>query len=43
VFSQACSGGKKRFPKADRVGKLTVFNIAGNKYQLIKAIHRRTA
>ncbi|MFI5460133.1 MAG: type II toxin-antitoxin system HigB family toxin [Isosphaerales bacterium] len=27
------------FPKADRVGKLTVFNIAGNKYRLIAAIH----
>jgi mRNA interferase HigB len=30
---------KARFPKADRVGKLTVFNIAGNKYRLITAIH----
>jgi hypothetical protein len=42
VFSQACSGGEKRYPKADHVGKLTVFNIAGNKYQLITAIHRST-
>src|SRR5713101_5380912 len=32
---------KARFPKADRVGKLTVFNIAGNKYRLIVAIHHR--
>ena len=30
---------KARFPKADRVGKFTVFNIAGNKYRLIAAIH----
>ena len=30
---------RARFPKADRVGKLTVFNIAGNKYRLIAAIH----
>jgi mRNA interferase HigB len=30
---------KARFPKADRVGKLTVFNIAGNKYRLVVAIH----
>ncbi len=30
---------KNRFPKAGRVGKLTVFNIAGNKYRLIAAIH----
>jgi mRNA interferase HigB len=27
------------FPSADRVGKLTVFNIAGNKVRLIAAIH----
>jgi len=27
------------FPKADRVGKLTVFNIGGNKFRLIAAIH----
>jgi len=26
-------------PSADRVGKLTVFNIGGNKYRLIAAIH----
>jgi mRNA interferase HigB len=30
---------RARFPKADRVGKVTVFNIAGNKYRLIAAIH----
>jgi mRNA interferase HigB len=30
---------KVSFPKADRVGKLTVFNIAGNRYRLIAAIH----
>jgi len=27
------------FPSADRVGKLTVFNIAGSKVRLIAAIH----
>lgn len=27
------------FPNADQVGKLTVFNIGGNKVRLIAAIH----
>ncbi len=27
------------FPGADKVGKFTVFNIGGNKYRLIVAIH----
>jgi len=27
------------FPLADQVGKLTVFNIGGNKVRLIAAIH----
>ena len=27
------------FPQADQVGKLTVFNIGGNKARLIAAIH----
>ncbi|MEA3222189.1 MAG: type II toxin-antitoxin system HigB family toxin [Thermodesulfobacteriota bacterium] len=27
------------FPRADQVGKLTVFNIGGNKTRLIVAIH----
>ncbi len=27
------------FPAADTVGKLTVFNIGGNKYRLVAAIH----
>ncbi len=30
------------FPGADRVGKLTVFNIGGNKARLIAAIHYNT-
>jgi len=30
---------KTLFPHADQVGKLTVFNIAGNKVRLITAIH----
>ena len=30
---------KATFPAADLVGKLTVFNIGGNKYRLIIAIH----
>jgi len=27
------------FPTADKVGKLTVFNIGGNKARLITALH----
>ena len=27
------------FPDADRVGKLTVFNIGGNKARLVAAMH----
>jgi mRNA interferase HigB len=27
------------FPLADKVGKLTVFNIGGNKVRLVAAIH----
>ncbi len=30
---------REMFPSADRVGKLTVFNIGGNKVRLITAIH----
>ncbi len=30
------------FPSADQVGKLTVFNIGGNKARLIAAIHYNT-
>ncbi len=30
------------FPSADKVGKFTVFNIAGNKVRLIAAIHFNT-
>ena len=30
---------RKTFPSADQVGKLTVFNIGGNKARLIAAIH----
>jgi len=30
---------REAFPSADRVGKLTVFNIGGNKIRLIAAIH----
>lgn len=30
---------KTIFPSADKVGKLTVFNIGGNKIRLIAAIH----
>ncbi len=30
---------QETFPSADSVGKLTVFNIGGNKYRLIAAIH----
>jgi mRNA interferase HigB len=31
------------FPDADQVGKLTVFNIGGNKVRLIAAVHSRGA
>ena len=30
---------RSAFPSADQVGKLTVFNIGGNKARLIAAIH----
>lgn len=30
---------RQTFPSADQVGKLTVFNIAGNNIRLIAAIH----
>jgi mRNA interferase HigB len=30
---------RKVFPSADKVGELYVFNIGGNKYRLIAAIH----
>lgn len=30
---------RETFPSADLVGNLTVFNIGGNKYRLIAAIH----
>lgn len=30
---------RRLFPSADKVGKLTVFNIGGNKVRLIAAIH----
>lgn len=30
---------RELFPSADQVGKLTVFNIGGNKVRLITAIH----
>lgn len=30
---------RRTFPSADQVGNLTVFNISGNKYRLIAAVH----
>jgi mRNA interferase HigB len=30
---------RQHFPSADRVGKLTVFNVGGNKVRLVTAIH----
>jgi len=33
---------RKTFPSADLVGSLTVFNIGGNKFRLIAAIHYNT-
>ncbi len=33
------AGLREIFPDADQVGKLTVFNIGGNKVRLISAVH----
>ena len=33
---------RKTFPSADKVGKMTVFNIGGNKARLVVAIHYNT-
>jgi mRNA interferase HigB len=33
---------RETFPSADQVGKLTVFNIGGNKVRLIAAIHYKS-
>lgn len=30
------------YPQADRVGRCTVFNIGGNNYRLVSAIHYNT-
>ena len=30
---------RETFPSADQVGKLTIFNIGGNKVRLIAAVH----
>lgn len=30
---------RKTFPSADQVNRLTIFNIGGNKFRLIAAIH----
>jgi mRNA interferase HigB len=30
---------RERFPSADLVGRFTVFNVGGNKYRLVAAIH----
>lgn len=30
---------RRAFPHADQVGRLTVFNVGGNKVRLIAAIH----
>ena len=30
---------RRVFPSADKVGKWVVFNIGGNKYRLIAAVH----
>ncbi|MDP4199554.1 MAG: type II toxin-antitoxin system HigB family toxin [Bacteroidota bacterium] len=30
---------RTQFPAADKVGKLTVFNIGGNRYRLVAAVH----
>jgi len=33
---------RKTFPRADKVQNLTIFNVGGNKYRLIAAIHYNT-
>ncbi|HEY6171917.1 MAG TPA: type II toxin-antitoxin system HigB family toxin [Candidatus Kapabacteria bacterium] len=33
------AGLRSYFPSADKVGKLTVFNIGGNKVRLVAALH----
>lgn len=33
---------REAFPSTDQVGKATVFNISGNNYRLITAIHYNT-
>lgn len=38
VFAD-CNDLRKTYPSADYVDGLTVFNIGGNKYRLIAAIH----
>jgi mRNA interferase HigB len=30
---------RRTFPTADQIGRLIVFNIAGNKYRLVASIH----
>ena len=40
---QSFAALKLTFPSADQVGKLTVFNIGGNKARLIAAIHYNTS
>jgi mRNA interferase HigB len=30
---------RQSYPHADQVGRLTVFNVGGNKYRLVAAIH----
>ena len=34
-FAELC----KAFPGADKVGRLVVFNIGGNKYRLVASVH----
>ncbi len=36
---ESFSSLRKTFSTADKVGRFTVFNIGGNKYRLITAIH----
>jgi mRNA interferase HigB len=37
--SSSLANLKLMFPSADRVGKLTVFNVGGNRVRVIAAIH----
>jgi mRNA interferase HigB len=42
ILLQSFAELRSILPAADKVGKLTVFNIGGNKYRLVVAMHYNT-